>query len=84
MADQETRTREEEMRGARPPGHDPEADSVQEHEVRPTGAVADVVDIDDVDETGSLRTAHKQSGEYHGPDPEEDARGDASDEDQGV
>ncbi len=79
-----TPTREEEMRGAQPPGHDSAADSVQEHEIRPTGAVADVVDIDEVDETGSLRSAHKPSQGYDGPDPEEDAKGDASDEDQGV
>jgi hypothetical protein len=84
MADEPTPMRDEEMRGAQPPGHDPAADSVHEHEVRPSGAVADVVDIDDVDETGSLRTAHNPSEEYDGPDPEEDAKGDASDEDQGV
>lgn len=77
-------TPEEEMRGAQPPGHDPAADSVREHETRETGATADVVDLDDVDETGSLRTAHKPSDGYQGPDPEEDEKGDASDEDQGT
>lgn len=52
-------TPEEEIRGAQPP-NDSSDDSVREHDTRETGNVADVVDIDQVDETGSLRSAHNE------------------------
>ena len=53
-------TQEEEMRGAQAPNHDPSGDAVRQHDVRDTGKVQDVVDLDQVDETGSLRSAHRQ------------------------
>ena len=56
--EQKTPSREEEMRGAQPPNDDPSGSAVREREARPTGNTADVVDLDDVDETGSLRSAH--------------------------
>lgn len=50
-------TPEEEMRGARPPNHSL-ANPLVEHETRPTGNTADVVDVDRLNETGSGRSAH--------------------------
>ena len=49
-------TPEEEMRGAQPPNHEPGSPLV-EHENRPTGKTADVVDVDRLSETGSGRSA---------------------------
>jgi len=59
-ADDEQRgpTQEEEMRGAQAPNDDPSGDAVLQHDVRDTGKVQDVVDLDEVNETGSLRSAH--------------------------
>jgi hypothetical protein len=53
-------THEEEMRGAQAPNHDPSGDAVRQHDTRETGKVQDVVDLDEVDETGALRSAHRQ------------------------
>jgi len=53
-------THEEEMRGAQAPNHDPSGDAVRQHDTRDTGKVLDVVDLDEVDETGALRSAHRQ------------------------
>jgi hypothetical protein len=53
-------TPQEEMRGAKAPNDEPSGESVVEHETRPSGKTADVVDIDQLDdETGSGRSAHK-------------------------
>jgi hypothetical protein len=60
MAENETPSREEELRGAQPP-NDSERDSVLEHERRESGKTADVVDVYEFDETGLLRTAHPAS-----------------------
>jgi len=49
---------EEEMRGAQPPNDDPDGARV-EHEPRPSGNTAEVVDLDHVNETGSARSAHR-------------------------
>jgi hypothetical protein len=53
-------THEEEMRGAQAPNHDPSGATVRQHDVRDTGKVQDVVDLDQVDETGALRSGHRQ------------------------
>ena len=53
-------THEEEMRGAQAPNHDPSGDSVRQRDVRDTGKVQDVVDLDQVDETGAVRSAHRR------------------------
>jgi hypothetical protein len=45
------------MRGAQPPDADPEGGPVVEHEARQTGNNAEVVDLDEVNETGSGRSA---------------------------
>ena len=60
-ADDEQRgpTQEEEMRGAQAPNDHPSGDAVRQHDVRETGTVQDVVDLDEVTETGSLRSAHR-------------------------
>jgi hypothetical protein len=52
-------TPEEEMRGAQAPNHDPAGDAVRQRDVG-TGKVQEVVDLDEVDETGALRSAHRQ------------------------
>jgi hypothetical protein len=51
-------TPEEEMRGAQPTNDDPDGAPFVEQEVRPSGKTADVVDLDEVNETGSGRSAH--------------------------
>jgi hypothetical protein len=51
-------TPEEEMRGAQPPNDSPD-DSVVEHQTQATGKTADIVDLDELDSTGSGRSAHK-------------------------
>lgn len=51
-------TPEEEMRGAQPPNDDPEGSPFVKQETRPTGKTADIVDLDEIDETGSGRSAH--------------------------
>jgi len=51
-------TTEEEMRGAQPPNADPLGNPVVEHEARQTGNTAEVVDLDEVNETGAGRSAH--------------------------
>lgn len=51
-------TPEEEMRGAQPPNDDPEGSPFVEQETRPTGELPDVVDLDEINETGSGRSAH--------------------------
>jgi hypothetical protein len=48
---------EEEMRGAQPPNADRLIGSVGEHEVRRTGKTGEVVDLDEVTETDSGRSA---------------------------
>ena len=53
-------THEEDMRGAQAPNHDPSGDAVRQHDTRDTGKVQEVVDLDEVDETGALRSAHRQ------------------------
>ena len=52
-------TTEEEMRGAQPPNADPLGNPVVEHEARQTGNTAEVVDLDEVNETGAGRSAHR-------------------------
>ena len=51
-------THEEELRGAQAPNHDPYGDAVPERDVRDTGNVQDVVDLDEVNESEGLRSAH--------------------------
>ena len=53
-------TQEEEMRGAHAPNHDPAGDMVRQRDFRDNGKVQDVVDLDEVDETGALRSAHRR------------------------
>ena len=53
-------THEEEMRGAQAPNHDPSGHAVRQRDVRDTGKVQDVVDLDEVDETGALRSGHRR------------------------
>jgi len=48
------------MRGAQAPNDDPSGDAVRQRDVRATGKVQDVVDLDEVDETGALRSAHRR------------------------
>ena len=47
------------MRGAQPPNDDPDGSPFVEQETRPTGKTADIVDLDEVNETGSGRSAHE-------------------------
>jgi hypothetical protein len=49
---------EEEMRGAQPPNAEPSRPPIVEREDRPTGKTAEIVDLDEVNETGSGRSAH--------------------------
>jgi hypothetical protein len=58
-AEQRGPTSEEELRGAQPPNHDPEGNTVVDREPRVTGQTADVVDLDQVSATGSSRSAHR-------------------------
>jgi len=51
-------TTEEEMRGAQPPNGDLGNPGV-EHETRQTGNTAEVVDLDELNETGAGRSAHR-------------------------
>ena len=50
-------TPEEEMRGAQPPNDDPDGSPFVEQETRLTGKTADIVNLDEVNETGSGRSA---------------------------
>jgi hypothetical protein len=61
-ADEPGPTPEQEMRGAQPRSDDSSGSRAVEHETRPTGKTADVVDLDEVNETGSGRSTHGANG----------------------